>query len=486
MGDCVDARHVGNHVGGTWRPATGGRTRPDVNPADAGDVIADFAESEPVDARVAVEAASAAAPDWRAEGPIARAARLQRAEHLLAERAGLLAGVITREQGKLLREARAEVSRSTELFRFLLGEARRINGVTTPADDDRTFAYTFRAPIGVVGLITPWNFPLAIPLWKAVAALVAGCTVVLKPSPLAPYTVALLAQLFQDAGLPDGVVNVVQGDAPAGAAIVDHPAVAGVSFTGSVPVGRAIQQAGAARLLRTQLELGGNNAVLVLADADLDAAADAVISGAFGQAGQRCSATRRVIVDRRAAGRLLPRLVDRATALRVGPGDDPGADMGPVISRDSLRRCRGAVEDAKARGARVWCGEEPLAEGLPDGNFLRPAILSEVPADSPLVRCEVFGPVLSVLEADGLDQAVDIANSVPYGLSGAVFTRDVGRVFDAVAGLEAGMLHVNRPGVGAYAHLPHVGTKISQYGPPECSPQVWDFYTEWRSVCLSY
>jgi len=477
---------LGDFIDGNWRPAESGRTRPDVNPADASDVIGEFAESGGADADDAVEAAARAWPAWRELGPIARAAHLRRAEALLRERAEEFARTITREQGKRLSEARGEVERALAIMDFTAGEARRLNGATTPAGDPRTFAFTFRRPIGVTGLITPWNFPLAIPVWKVAPALLSGCTAVLKPSPFTPLTAALLVQAFTDAGVPPGVLNLVQGDRAAGEALVAHPAVAGVSFTGSLPVGRAIHRAGADRLLRTQLELGGKNAVLVLDDADLDRAADAIVHGAFGQAGQRCSATSRVVVDASVQEALLERLRKRVAGMRVGPGADPATDIGPVVTPERKAACLEAVDRAVRAGARVVCGGGPAGEGLPEGNYVAPTVLAGIAPDAEIAQEEVFGPVLSVISCSGFDDALRIANSVRYGMSGTVFTADTARIFEALDRFEAGMLHVNRPGVGAYAHLPHMGSKLSQYGAPECSPQVWDFYTEWRSACISY
>ncbi|WP_028921244.1 aldehyde dehydrogenase family protein [Pseudonocardia acaciae] len=482
----VDRAHLGNYVAGEWRAAESGQTRTNTNPADLRDRIGEFAESGGVDAELAVDAATTALADWRDRGPIARADTLRRAGTLLAQRRDQVAAVITREQGKRLSEARGEVDRALAILDFTVGEARRLNGVTTPAEEPRTLAMTFRRAIGVVGLITPWNFPLAIPMWKVAPALVAGCTAVLKPSPLTPLTSALLVQAFADAGVPAGALNLIQGDRAAGEALVAHPGVAGVSFTGSLPVGLAIQQAGAPRLLRTQLELGGKNAVLVLADADLARATDAIVHGAFGQAGQRCSATSRVIVDASVRDELVERLVERVDAMRVGPGTDASSDIGPVVNEERMTACLEAVERATADGAKIACGGGRVADGLPEGYYVRPTVLRDVRWDSELATEEIFGPVLSVIDCDGFDDAVRIANSVRYGMSGTVFTQDPARIFEALERLEAGMLHVNRPGVGAYAHLPHMGTKSSQYGPPECSPQVWDFYTEWRSACISY
>ena len=477
--------HAVNFIGGRWVASETGRTRTNINPADTADFIGEVTESGGVDVESAVEAARAAQPGWHELGPIRRAEHLREARRLLAERSAEFAATITREQGKLLAESRSEVTRALSVLDFTTGEARRLNGVTTPAEDPRTWSFTFRRPIGVVGLITPWNFPLAIPMWKVAPALLSGCPAVLKPSPLTPLTAELLTRVFADAGVPPGALNLVQGDRPAGEALVGHEAVAGVSFTGSVPVGIAIQRAGAHRLLRTQLELGGKNAVVVLADADLSAAADAIVRGAFGQAGQRCSATSRVIADARVVDELVDRLAAHVSAMRVGPGTDPRSDIGPVVNEDRMRACLAAVARAQDAGAKVVAGGE-AATGLPPGYYVEPTVLRDVPWDAEIAQEEVFGPVLSVINADGFDEAMRIANSVRYGMSGSLFTQDPARMFTALDQFEAGMLHVNRPGVGAYAHLPHVGAKQSQHGPPECSPQVWDFYTEWRSACISY
>ncbi|MDI3403707.1 aldehyde dehydrogenase family protein [Streptomyces cavernicola] len=476
-----------NFVDGLWARAESGLTRENVNPADFSDVLGEFAESGGVDADRAVDAAAAALPAWRALGPIKRAAHLTEAGRLLAERAEEVAAAITREQGKLLKEARGEVQRALAVLEFTAGQARTLGGVTVPAEDDRTFAYTFRRPIGVVGLVTPWNFPLAIPMWKVAPALLSGCTAVLKPSPLTPLTSALLVEVFQQAGLPDGVLNLVQGDVAAGEALVANPAVAGISFTGSLGVGTAIHTGGAHRLLRTQLELGGKNAVVVCDDADLDKAVDAVVHGAFGQAGQRCSATSRAVVDVRVRDRFLDLLVARVAGLRVGPGDDPASQLCPVVNTVRRDAALAAIAGAQRDGGKVLCGGGPEERpDLPEGCYVQPTVIRDVPWDSELAQEEVFGPVLAVVDADGFDDAIRIANSVKYGMSGTVFTASQARAFEAVERFEAGMLHVNRPGVGAYAHLPHVGAKASQYGPPECSPEVFDFYTEWHSACIGY
>ena len=481
----VQQDHLNNYVNGHWVGSHGDRTRTNRNPADPDDVVGEFVESTAKDVTGAVDAAQAARQDWDAIGPIERAGYLTRAARLIEERIEIIAAAITREQGKRLSEARGEVKRSLAILEFTAGEGRRLNGETTPAEEPRTVVMTFRRPIGVVGLITPWNFPVAIPIWKIAPALLSGCTAVIKPSPLTPLTAALIIQAFHDAGVPAGVLNLIQGDREVGEALVADPRVAGVSFTGSLPVGQAINRAGSERLLRTQLELGGKNALIVLADADLDAATDAIVHGAFGQSGQRCSATSRVIADRTIRAQLVSRLVERVGGMRIGPGDQDWADIGPVVSEDRQRACLDAIEKAVADGASIVVGGTAETLDRP-GYFVQPTILTEVAWDSELAQEEVFGPVLSMIDCDGYDDAMRISNSVRYGMSGTIFTQDPALIFQALQDFQAGMLHVNRPGVGAYSHLPHMGAKASQLGAPECSPDVWNFYTELRSACIKY
>ena len=481
----VESDHLHNYVAGQWIPSSTGQTRPNLNPSDTRDVLGDFAESTAADVRAAVDAAEKAQADWDARGPIERATVLTRAARLIEERAETFAAAITREQGKRLSEARGEVRRGLAILDFHIGEARRMNGETTAAEEPRTMVLTFRRPIGVVGLITPWNFPLTIPIWKVAPALLSGCAAVLKPSPLTPLTSALLVQAFVDAGVPTGVLNLVQGDREAGEALVADPRVAGISFTGSLPVGAAINRAGADRLMSTQLELGGKNALIVLADADLDAAVEAIIHGAYGQSGQRCSATSRVIVDRRVHAELMGRLVPRVEAMVVGPGAQANADIGPVVNEDRYRACLEAIDGAVAAGAKVVAGGGAAELDQP-GYYIRATLLDDVSWDSELAQEEVFGPVLSVITCAGYEDAMRISNSVKYGMSGTIFTQDPSLMFQALQDFEAGMLHVNRPGVGAYSHLPHMGAKASQLGAPECSPDVWNFYTDLRSACIRY
>ncbi len=481
-----NARRERNFIAGEWRSAASGDTRPNLNPADLSDVIGHFAESGAKDVSVAVDAATTALAAWRDLSPVARGEILQRAADVVRGRSEELAAAITREQGKLLRESRAEVARALSILAFTAGEGRRLNGITTPAEEARTFSFTFRTPIGVVGLITPWNFPLAIPLWKVAPALLSGCTAVLKPSPFTPLTAALLVEAFVDAGVPPGVLNLVQGDSAPGEELVRDKRVAGISFTGSLTVGTAIHVAGASRLLRTQLELGGKNALVVLADADLDAAAQAIVFGAFGQAGQRCSATSRLVVDRRVRDALVEKVTRTVSAYRIGPGADPASDIGPVVSAERLNACLAAVAGATAAGACAVVGGERPTGDLPDGYYMTPTILVDVSPDAEIAQEEVFGPVLSVISVDGFEEAIAVANGVRYGMAAAIFTQNSSYAFEALGRLQAGMLHVNRPGVGSYSHMPHGGVKASAYGSPEIAPQVWEFYTDWKSACVTY
>ena len=479
---------TGNFINGHWE--TTDQTRTNRNPADVSDVLGEVAESTAADVTRAIDAAAAAQPSWEQVGPIDRAELVAGLADGLRSRRDEVAAVITREQGKRLGEANGEVDRAIAITTFLVGEGRRLNGLTVPAEEPRTMAWTFRKPLGVVGLVTPWNFPLAIPVWKVVPALVGGCTAVLKPSPLTPLTAALLVDILDQAGIPSGVLNLVQGDREPGEALVDDARVAGISFTGSLPVGQAINVAGAPRLLRTQLELGGKNAVVICHDADLDEATKAIVHGAYGQSGQRCSATSRVVVDRRVHDALVDRVVAEVSRMRVGPGTAPWSDIGPVVNEDRRRACLAAIDRARAEGAEVRCGGRAATVTVDgrelDGHYVEPTVITGVAGDSELAQEEIFGPVLAVIASDGFDESVEIANSVRYGMSATVFTQDPSTIFDGLQRLEAGMLHVNRPGVGAYAHLPHLGTKASQLGPAECSPDTWEFFTELRTACLRW
>jgi len=475
-----------NFIAGSWQQSGNGNSTERRNPGNLRDLVGIVPDSDEADVDAAVSAAATATPSWRHVSPVARAEILYRLDSLLDAHTPDIVTTIVREHGKPVKDAEAEVSRARSITRFAAGAGRRLGGQTLPADDHDTMALTFRMPIGIVGLITPWNFPLAIPMWKLAPALVSGCTVVLKPSPYTPLTAAILVELLDKAGIPTGVVNLVQGGERAGAALAGDERVRGISFTGSVPVGRTIQVACAPRFARTQLELGGKNAVTVLADADLDRAAHAVVHGAFGQSGQRCSATSRVIVDRRIRHEFTERVTTLAGSLTVGPGDDPRSDLGPLINADRLEACQQAIDQACSSGAKLVLGGTQSSVAGRTGHYFKPTIVDNVCPEDTIATEEIFGPILTVLECDGFEHAVQLSNNVRYGMSATMFTSDLPSALASIRQLEAGMLHINRPGVGAYAHLPHVGTKASQYGPAECSPETFDFYTELRSACIDY
>jgi alpha-ketoglutaric semialdehyde dehydrogenase len=454
-----------------------------VNPARPGTVLGRFPVAGQETVERAVLSAHGRLAAWRETGPIARADLLYRLAALMERDRAELAALITTEHGKTSAEAAAEVARSIEIVRFAAGMGRRLGGRTLPSDSPNTWSSTSRHSIGVVALITPWNFPLAIPVWKLAPALVAGCTVVLKPSPLAPFTAQRLVELAHEAGVPHEAVNLVHGGGEAGTALVEHPLVRGVSFTGSVEVGRHVQTVAAASFTRTQLELGGKNAVLVLPDADLTKAADAIAHGAFGQAGQRCSATSRAIIHEDVFDEMVQLLAARAGALRVGPPDDPGTDLGPLINDTSLKRCLDAVADAVRDGARLRAGGTAV-ETEDGGYFMAPTVITDVAADAALATTEIFGPVLVALRCRDFDEALAINNSVRYGMSATLFTGSLKLIGRFLAEAEAGMLHVNRPGVGAFPHMPHIGTKESQAGPAECSDDAFEFFTELRTATI--
>ncbi len=482
------AHEYHNLVDGKWVASASGRTFEDRNPASASDVIATFPDSDARDVAAAVLAARKAFPAWMATPAPQRGAIIARAVAAMRERLEDLAQAMTWEEGKVLAEARVEVNRGLNAMDFLAGEGRRLTGQTVPSEVPGMFAFTRRRPLGVVGMITPWNFPFAVPAWKLGPALVAGNTVVIKPAEQAPLSTQLIVEALHDAGLPPGVLNLVHGGPEAGKAIVADTRIRAISFTGSTEVGKLINRAAAEHMVKVQLEMGGKNACIVLADADLEKAARDVVSGAFGSTGQRCTATSRVIVERRIKDAFVSRVVELVRqTVKTGNGFEQGVVMGPLIDDRAIVKTEGYVATARNEGNTVVLGgKRASGAGLDQGFFFEPTIIDGVRPEDTLNKEEVFGPVLAFLAADGLADAIEIANSVDYGLSGAIYTRDVAAAFEYAQQLEAGLLHVNCPTIYSEVQLPFGGIKDSGFGGREMGATAIDFYTEWQATYLSY
>jgi aldehyde dehydrogenase (NAD+) len=478
----------GNFIDGAWQPSVSGDTFVSRNPADARDVAGTFAASGPADVAAAVRAAGQAWPAWRATPAPRRGEILYRFGALLAEHKERLARHMTREMGKVLDEARGDVQEGIDICFLMAGEGRRLFGDTVPSELPDKWAMSVREPIGVAGLITPWNFPVAIPCWKSMPALVSGNTVVLKPASDAPGCAALLVELLHEAGLPPGTVNLVTGPGEAaGMSIVDNPDVPVISFTGSGATGRRIAEVAARRLKRVSLELGGKNAILVMADADLELAVAGVLWSAFGTTGQRCTACSRVIVAESVADRLVDRLAERAQALRIGDGLDPSTQVGPLVNPAALEKVERYVGIGVDEGARLVCGgERATGPGLDHGHFFQPTIFDHVRPMSRLGQEEIFGPLLSVIRVPGYEEAVMAANQVAYGLSSSIYTTDTGTAFRAMRDLSTGIVYVNAGTIGAETHLPFGGTRGTGNGHREAGHAALDTYTEWKSIYVDY
>jgi alpha-ketoglutaric semialdehyde dehydrogenase len=484
----LDARFRGNFIGGEWCPAEDGATFESRNPADRREVLGVFAASGPADVAAAVRAAENAYSAWRRTPAPKRGEVLYRFGALLAQHKERLAREMTREMGKVLTEARGDVQEGIDIAFLMAGEGRRLFGDTVPSELPNKWAMSVREPIGVAGLITPWNFPMAIPCWKLMPALVAGNTVVLKPASDTPGCATLLVELLTEAGVPAGVANLVTGSGDAaGMALVESPDVRVLSFTGHADTGRRIAAAAARRLKRLSLELGGKNGIVVLPDADLDLATEAILWSAFGTTGQRCTAASRVIVDHRVADALVERLAAGAAALRLGDGLTAGTDVGPLINEAAMAKVEQSVEVALAEGGRLVCGgRRAVGTGLDQGCFFEPTIVDGVMPMDRLGQDEVFGPVLAIIRVDGYGEAVMALNGVRYGLSAAIFTQNVNLAFEAVRDFDAGIVYVNAGTIGAETHLPFGGTKSTGNGHREAGHAALDTFTEWKSIYVDY
>jgi acyl-CoA reductase-like NAD-dependent aldehyde dehydrogenase len=476
--------HLEPFVAGARRSSASDGIVPSVNPSDPSDVVAHVPEGAAADVEAAVSSAAEAFSNWRHLPGPARAEHLYRWSEAVGSRSETLAQAMAREIGKPISEARAEASRGVAILRYYAGESVREAGTVIPSQFPDTLQLTLREPLGVVGLVTPWNFPVAIPFWKAAPALAFGNTVVLKPAEASSAVASLLAETAEAAGLPPGVFNVVYGLGPvAGEALVSHPRIRGVSFTGSAAVGARVAEICARRNIRYQTEMGGKNVAIVLADADLPRAGALTISGAMRFAGQKCTATSRVIVDRSIWDEFLPLLASQAAALPIGPVTDPAAAVGPLVSEAARSRVTRLLG---AEACRVHAGAGPPRDPrFAAGWFLAPTVLSEVGPASPLLREELFAPVLVAIPASGLEEAVAAANATPYGLSASLFTRDVKSALTYVRRIEAGLVRVNGDTTGVDPHAPFGGMKGSSSGSREQGPAAREFYTEIKTVQVS-
>jgi acyl-CoA reductase-like NAD-dependent aldehyde dehydrogenase len=478
----------GNLIDGEWRAARSGKTFDDQNPADTRDVVGRLAASDAQDVDDAVEAAARAFPGWsRTPAPV-RGRFLLQAARVLEGQLAEVADLLSREEGKTIGEAKGEVTRAVRILEYFGGEGSRLTGQVIPSERERIFMYTVRQPVGVVALIAPWNFPIAIPAWKMAPALVCGNTVVFKPASQAPLTAARLVRILQEAGLPKGVLNYVTGSGgAAGGPLVAHPKVRAISFTGSDATGRGIAQVAASRLARVQLEMGGKNPTIVLRDADLDNAVECVLNAAFFSTGQRCTATSRAIVEKPVVGAFLERLVERTKALKIGDPRDPSVHLGPAIDAGQLETTLKYLDIGRSEGGRVVYGGERLTDGaLTHGHFVRPSIVTGVTASSRLAQEEVFGPLLAVLEVEDFDEAVRVANEVRFGLSASICTKDLSHALEYVERAEAGVIMVNLPSAGIEYQIPFGGLKDSSFGPREQGPAALQFYTETKTVYAKY
>jgi aldehyde dehydrogenase (NAD+) len=477
-----------NYVNGEWREPVSGRYAPNVNPANTDEVLGELPLSSREEAADAIASAAAAQPAWADTPAPERGRVIARVHRLMSERAEELARALTREEGKILREARGEVQKSLNVLEFVAGEGLRLSGDTMPSEIGHTFAYTLREPIGVVGAITPWNFPVAIPCWKIAPALVAGNAVVFKPASLTPETAEMVVEMFADAGLPPGVLNLVFGaGSEVGSAIVEDPRVRALSFTGSNDVGVALYARAASAGKKVQCEMGGKNPILVLEDADLSMAVEATAQGAFGSTGQRCTATARAVLVAAIADEFVARLAEKARALVVGNGLEESVDMGPSVDEAQFDSVLEFIGSGREDGSELVTGGEPLTgESHRKGYFVAPTIFDRVDRKSRIAQEEIFGPVLSVIRVADFEEGLEVCNDTRYGLTSSIYTQDASRIFRFVRGIETGITHVNSPTMGGEAQLPFGGTKATGVGMREMGTTAIDFYSEWKTVYIDY
>lgn len=477
----------GAYVNGKWyNPSNSPSIIKNINPAQPDDIISEFPGATAHDVHLAIQAAEKAFPSWSSTPGPERGRILLKAANIVRERAEEIARMMTREEGKTIHESRGEVLKGLALFEYYAGEGYRMGGKTTPAEARDVFTFTLRKPLGVVALISPFNFPWANPMWKLCPALVTGNTVLLKPSELTPMTASLIVEIFHEAGLPPGVLNLLIGlGKDVGDAIVEAPQIKAISFTGSNAIGTAINVKASALGKKVSCEMGGKNAVIVLDDADLNKATQAIIGGAFGSTGQRCTATSRIVATAGVKEELLARLIEKANQLKIGNGLDEAVDMGPAVSDSQLKKDLSYVEVAKQDGAKLVCGgKQP--QNLGNGYFIEPTIFDKVTPNMRIFQEEVFGPVLSIVTAKSMDEAFAFANQVPFGLSTAIFSQDINSIMHYINKAETGMVHINEPTIGGEAQLPFGGVKATSIGDREMSDEGLNFYSHTKTVFINY
>jgi len=488
LGSATKTKVYKNFIDGEWVDASTGETFENRNPADTRDVIGIFQRSGKPDVDAAVAAAERAFAKWRLVPAPRRAEIIFTAAEMLLERKEEYAREMTREMGKILKETRGDVQEAVDCAYYMAGEGRRLFGIHTPSELPNKFAMAMRQPIGVVGMIAPWNFPMAIPSWKLLPALVCGNTCVIKPAEDTPASTFNLVRTLVDAGLPKGVINIVTGFGPeAGAPIVDNPRIDAISFTGSSEVGRIIGSNAGKQLKPCSLELGGKNPMIVLDDANLDLAIEGGLWGAFGTTGQRCTATSRIIVQKGVYNQFVERFVERAKRLRVGNGLDETTDMGPAINETQLLQDLKYVEIGKGEGAKLKTGGNRLDTGeYAHGYFMEPTVFTDVNPKMRIAQEEIFGPVVGIISCENFEDAIRIANDIEYGLSSSLYTKDVNRAFAAIRDLDAGITYINAPTIGAEVHLPFGGVKATGNGHREGGVGAIDFFSTWKAVYVDY
>ncbi|MFD1927957.1 aldehyde dehydrogenase family protein [Sporosarcina siberiensis] len=478
---------LNNYINGVWQEEGGAEYTAVLNPAN-GKELAQVRLSTKEDVNSAVEAAKVAQKKWALVPAPKRADYLYAIANLMIEKKEHLSQVLTAEMGKVIEEARGEVQEGIDMAFYMAGEGRRLFGQTVPSELENKFAMSVRAPIGVVGLITPWNFPIAIATWKSFPAIVAGNTFLWKPATETPMMAYELAKIFEEVELPKGVANIVFGaGSTVGTTMIEHPDVKVISFTGSTDTGRGIAELGGRHLKKISLEMGGKNAIIVMDDADVDLAVEGILWSAFGTAGQRCTACSRVIVHKSVKAELEQKLVESMKSLTIGDGADESNKIGPVINKGSLDKIESYVQIGKDEGATLLAGGSILTDGdLANGNYYAPTLFTDVKWDSRLAQEEIFGPVISLIEVESLEEAIEVNNSVEFGLSSAIFSRDVNRIFRAQRDLDTGIVYVNAGTTGAEIHLPFGGTKGTGNGHRDSGVAALDVYTEWKAIYVDY